>query len=106
LWENLILAAPIAFIIVLVIYLLMYLTGNKIAPKHEHTPGELAPYACGEDFPAEYIQMGIQLYRFALYFVIFDVAAFILAVAANAPLISFILYLVVLFAALFAIPKR
>jgi len=106
LWENLILAAPIAFIIILVIYLVMYLSGNLMAPKHEHTPGELAPYACGEDFPAEYIQLSIQLYRFALYFVIFDVAAFILAIAANAPLIPFVLYLATLLAALFVVPKR
>ncbi len=77
-----------------------------MAPKHEHTPGELEPYACGEHFPAERIQMTIQLYRFALYFTIFDVAAFILAVAAEAPFTAFVMYVALILLALIVIPKR
>ncbi|RLE50860.1 MAG: hypothetical protein DRJ21_01285 [Candidatus Methanomethylicota archaeon] len=105
-WGDLILAAPIAFIIILVVFLLMYLSGNLMAPKHEHTPDELEPYACGEKFPAERLQMSIQLYRFALYFTIFDVAAFILALATNAPLVAFIMYVALILLALIIIPKR
>ncbi|MCD6504720.1 NADH-quinone oxidoreductase subunit A, partial [Candidatus Bathyarchaeota archaeon] len=42
--------------------------------------GKSAPYACGEDLPAEELKVNLErFFVFAVYFLIFDVLAFILA---------------------------
>jgi len=60
----------------------MYVIGSVIAPKCEKTADKLAPYACGEDMPGRKFQVDMQ--RFFLYiacFMIFDISAFMLALA-------------------------
>lgn len=53
--------------------------GNEIAPKGKDTPGKLAPYACGEDFPAINIRMNVDnFFIYAVYFMIFDVLGFVM----------------------------
>ena len=53
--------------------------GNEIAPKGADTPGKLAPYACGEDFPAMNIRMNVEnFFIYAVYFMIFDVLGFVM----------------------------
>ena len=53
--------------------------GNEIAPKGEDIPGKLAPYACGEDFPAMKIRMNVEnFFIYAVYFMIFDVLGFVM----------------------------
>ena len=53
--------------------------GNDIAPKGKDTPGKLAPYACGEDFPAMNIRMNVEnFFIYAVYFMIFDVLGFVM----------------------------
>ena len=53
--------------------------GNEIAPKGKDTPGKLAPYACGEDFPAMNIRMNVEnFFIYAVYFMIFDVLGFVM----------------------------
>ena len=107
-WVELLLSAPITFIIIFVILYLVYYSGRYTAFKHQHTEAELDPYACGEGpdkYPAEYIQMNVQLYRFAMYFTIFDVAAFLLAISVSSPILVLALYIAVITAALILLPK-
>ena len=53
--------------------------GNEIAPKGKDTPGKLAPYACGEDFPAINIRINVDnFFIYAVYFMIFDVLGFVM----------------------------
>jgi NADH:ubiquinone oxidoreductase subunit 3 (subunit A) len=69
----------------------------------------LEPYACGEGtdrFPPEKIQLNVQLYRYALYFTIFDVMAFILLLSFNANIIYVLIYLAVVLSAITILPRR
>jgi len=66
----------------LVFSILLYLIGYVLAPRTKETVGKLAPYACGEEYPAEKIQVNIE--RFFLYvtfFTILDISAFMLAIS-------------------------
>lgn len=73
---------PFVLLVSLIITLIFYWVGGKIAPKGTKTPGKLAPYACGEDFPAEKLQMNVQnFFIYAVYFMIFDILAFVLAIS-------------------------
>ena len=62
-----------------VVALIVLWIGNEIAPKGKDTPGKLAPYACGEDFPATNIRMNVDnFFIYAVYFMIFDVLGFVM----------------------------
>ena len=50
----------------------------------KHNDGKTEPYACGEDLPIEEFKVNLErFFIFAVYFLIFDVLAFILAVSFN-----------------------
>jgi NADH:ubiquinone oxidoreductase subunit 3 (subunit A) len=71
------------FVVLLVVSigvaLIVLWIGNEIAPKGKDTPGKLAPYACGEDFPAINIRMNVDnFFIYAVYFMIFDVLGFVM----------------------------
>jgi len=73
---------PIIFTLSIVIVLLIYWFGGKTAAKGslKTTHGKKATYACGEDFPVEEVRVDLErFFVFAVYFLIFDVLAFILA---------------------------
>jgi len=69
-----------AFGVVLLIVLLMYWIGKRIAPSNP-TKEKTTTYACGEDLPASKAQFHTNLLRYAVYFTIFDIVAFVLATA-------------------------
>ncbi len=72
----------LVFSLALAFSILMHLIGCMVAPKTEETLGKLAPYACGEEYPAEKIQVNAE--RFFLYltfFTVFDISAFMLAIS-------------------------
>lgn len=73
---------PIVFGFSIVLMLLIYWIGGKISAHDsiKNAGGKTAPYACGEDFPAEELKVDLErFFIFAVYFLIFDVLAFILA---------------------------
>ena len=77
---------PLAFGFCLIVMLFIYWFGGKISAKTKqvNTAGKTAPYACGEDLPAQEIQMDTnRFFIFAVYFLIFDVFAFTLATSFN-----------------------
>jgi len=69
------------FALSLLITLIIYLVGRRIAPKGGKEGGaKTDPYACGEDLPAEEGRIDLERFLiFALFFLVFDVAAFMLA---------------------------
>lgn len=70
----------------IVVALILLLIGNDLAPKGQDTPGKLAPYACGEDVAPTKIRVNIQqFFIYAVYFMIFDVLGFVLAMTLAKP---------------------
>jgi len=72
---------PAIFGVAIVVGLMIYWVGGKISPKNVvSTVGKTAPYACGEDLPAEEMKVDLERFLvFAVYFLIFDVFAFLIA---------------------------
>lgn len=74
---------PLAAVSAAVVIAIIFWIGGKISPVAvKNDPEKLAPYACGEEFQIE--EHGINMERFliyALYFLIFDVLTFIMAVS-------------------------
>ena len=94
--QDVIASLPIAFLTALVVSLIFYWIGGKIAPKGKKTADKLSTYACGEEFPAEKLQLNIQrFFIYAVYFMIFDILAFILATSFMSPGVVPALYAVI-----------
>ena len=76
-----ILLLPAIFSVALVAALVIYWLGGKISPRNvAQSAGKTAPYACGEDMPAEEMKVDLERFLvFAVYFLIFDVFAFLMA---------------------------
>lgn len=73
---------PTVFGFCVVVMLLIYWLGGKISARASqgNVTGKTAPYACGEDLPSEELKVDLdRFFIFAVYFMIFDVFAFILA---------------------------
>ncbi|MGB9842110.1 MAG: NADH-quinone oxidoreductase subunit A [Candidatus Bathyarchaeales archaeon] len=92
----------IAFLLILAVSSLIYLLGRRASPKSTQTENEQSEYACGEKAPIQKLQINVTLYKFLIYFAIFDSSILLLAFAAllhgvNVPLL--ILYLFMAFAA-------
>ncbi|MFX1474163.1 MAG: NADH-quinone oxidoreductase subunit A [Promethearchaeota archaeon] len=68
----------IAFAIILIIVLLIYAIGKGLAPNNP-TKQKRTTYACGESVPGVKTQFHSHLLRYAVYFTIFDIIAFMLA---------------------------
>jgi NADH:ubiquinone oxidoreductase subunit 3 (subunit A) len=79
----------VSFIIALVVSLLTYAWGAKIAPKPKPSPDKVKPYACGEEVPAEVVPFTIHLINFAIVFLVFDMVAMVIAFAILSPEILF-----------------
>ncbi|MBN1245639.1 NADH-quinone oxidoreductase subunit A [Candidatus Bathyarchaeota archaeon] len=92
----------IAFLLILAAALFIYALGRRAAPKPAQSENERSEYACGEKAPIQRLKINITLYRYLIYFAIFDSAVLLLAFAAllgqgtNVPLL--ILYLFILLA--------
>lgn len=81
---SLLTSLPFIFFLSIVVALILYLVGRIIGAKGEETEGKVAPYACGEDLPAHKLQLDVERFLiYAVYFLVFDVLAFILATSLN-----------------------
>lgn len=74
--------------------------------KGETSASKVAPYACGEDLPPERLQVDMEKFLiYAVYFLIFDVLAFILVTSLYSPGFFPIIYASIgLMAAVFLLP--
>jgi len=104
--QDVIASLPTAFLTALIVSLIFYWIGGRIAPKGKKTAGKLATYACGEEYPAEKLQLNIQkFFIYAVYFMIFDILAFILATSFMSPgIIPAIYALITLSAVMLLLP--
>ena len=76
------LVLPLVFGISLLVAFMIYLVGGKISPKSMNSPGKNAPYACGENEALPEVKVGLERFlSFAVYFLIFDIFAFVMVTA-------------------------
>jgi NADH:ubiquinone oxidoreductase subunit 3 (subunit A) len=93
----------IAFVLIFISTMVIYTLGKRAAPKTTISENEQAAYACGEKVVFHGVKINVSLYKYLIYFVIFDSAVLVLAFASFAlagtnPLLL-ILYLGIILAA-------
>jgi len=77
-------SAIIAFILIFISAYVIYAIGRHLAPKTKHGVNHEMGYACGEKVVFSSPKINISLYRYLIYFVIFDSAVLLLAFASVA----------------------
>jgi NADH:ubiquinone oxidoreductase subunit 3 (subunit A) len=95
--------ALIAFVLIFITTFVIYTLGKRAAPKTAISENEQAAYACGEKVTFHGLKINVSLYKYLIYFVVFDSSVLVLAFAAFAlagtnPLIL-IIYLGIILAA-------
>jgi NADH:ubiquinone oxidoreductase subunit 3 (subunit A) len=95
--------ALIALILIFISTLAIYALGKRSAPKTTMSENEQAAYACGEKASFPGLKINVSLYKYLIYFIIFDSSVLVLAFASIAladinPLLL-ILYLVIILSA-------
>ncbi len=84
--QDIVTSVPFGFVVAVLLGLCLYWLGGKISAKGKPSDGKLASYACGEELPAEKVQVNLQtFFVYAVYFVIFDILAFMLATSLTSP---------------------
>jgi NADH:ubiquinone oxidoreductase subunit 3 (subunit A) len=69
---------PIIFGVSLATALIIYWIGGRLAPRSEQNKEKNAPYSCGEQGPVKEAKLDLERFlTFAVYFLIFDVLAFV-----------------------------
>jgi NADH:ubiquinone oxidoreductase subunit 3 (subunit A) len=93
----------VAFILIFISTVAIYSLGRRAAPKTTISENAQASYACGEDANFIGLKINVSLYKYLIYFVIFDSAVLLLAFASFSILainpLLLILYLGILLAA-------
>lgn len=83
---DLLSSLPFLFFLSLLVGLVLYWVGGRVGAKSEKSADKVAPYACGEDLPPRKLQVDVERFLiYAVYFLIFDILAFILATSLNRP---------------------
>ncbi|HMK94537.1 MAG TPA: NADH-quinone oxidoreductase subunit A [Candidatus Limnocylindrales bacterium] len=73
--------ALIAFVIIFILTVLIYALGKRSAPKTTLSENEQASYACGEKASFQGLRINVSLYKYLIYFVIFDASVLLIAFA-------------------------
>jgi NADH:ubiquinone oxidoreductase subunit 3 (subunit A) len=76
---DMIVAALIAFVLIFIATLAIYYIGKKSAPKTAISENEQAAYACGEKVSFQGLKINVSLYKYLIYFIVFDSAVLVLA---------------------------
>jgi NADH:ubiquinone oxidoreductase subunit 3 (subunit A) len=94
--------SAIAFMLILSVVSLIYLLGRRASPKTVQSENERSEYACGEKAPLQKLRINVSLYKYLIYFTIFDSSVLLLAFAAllgqGLNITLLILYLSIIFA--------
>ena len=94
--------SAIAFILIVAAASLIYTLGRRASPKPAQSENERSEYACGEKAPLQKLKINVSLYKYLIYFVIFDSSVLLLAFAAllgqGTNMTLLILYLFIMFA--------
>jgi NADH:ubiquinone oxidoreductase subunit 3 (subunit A) len=78
---DFLIAALIAFVLIFVSTLIIYALGKRAAPKTAISENEQGAYACGEKVIFRGVKINVSLYKYLIYFVIFDSSVLLLAFA-------------------------
>lgn len=79
-FPDLLLSAPVVFLIILAVCFLLYKLGDVMAPKSKKVGDKLEPYACGEDMTDNAITINYRLFFYiALFFTIMHVSVLVVA---------------------------
>lgn len=88
----------------------LYRLGDVVAPKLKDEGGKLAPYACGEDVPAQKFQLSYKLFFYAaLFFTMMHVAALVIATIPGGSLalaLAGLFYLLMILLSIYALILR
>lgn len=105
---DILLSPPIAFLIFLGIFYLIYWLGSLMAPKFHKTPGKVSTYVCGEDIPGTKVQFGYRLFFYvALFFTMMHVATLVVATVPKGTVALLgIFYLAMIFLSVLALITR
>ena len=95
--------AILTFVLIFICTVVIYALGKRSAPKTVISENEQASYACGEKATFHGLRINVSLYKYLIYFVIFDASVLLLAFAsfslANTNPLFLILYLGIILAA-------
>lgn len=96
--------ALIAFALIFVSTYAIYALGKRSAPKTTISENEQSSYACGEKVAFRGVKINVSLYKYLIYFVIFDSSVLVLAfgsfsIAGTTNPLLLILYLGIILAA-------
>ena len=104
---NILLTPLAGFAVFTLVGWLLYRLGGVMAPKLNPEPGKISQYACGEDFPAQKLQVGYRLFFYAaLFFTIMHVAALVAATIPGGNMafaLLGVLYLLMILLSIFAL---
>ncbi len=105
---EILLSPPLAFLVFLAVFTILYFLAGRLAPKLNPSGGKLKSYACGEDIPGAKMQFGYRLFFFiALFFTMMHVAALVVATLPSGPVAYFgIFYLGMIFLSIAALVTR
>jgi NADH:ubiquinone oxidoreductase subunit 3 (subunit A) len=113
-WLTEILGVPIiAFTLCVLFALLLYGIGRRMAPPGKKTKDKESSYACGEDVQSGNVQFYVHRFYYAVFFVIFESAAFIIFLGitagtggaiTGAGFVLTLVYTILLLVALLAVP--
>ncbi len=73
--------ALLAFLLIFISTYVIYALGKRSAPKTTISENEQAAYACGEKVIFRGVKINVSLYKYLIYFVIFDSSVLVLAFA-------------------------
>jgi NADH:ubiquinone oxidoreductase subunit 3 (subunit A) len=76
--------ALIAFVLIFISTFAIYSIGRRSAPKTATSENEQAAYACGEKVTFPTLKINVSLYKYLIYFVVFDSSVLVLAFASFA----------------------
>ncbi len=76
-----IIEALLAFLLVFISTYAIYALGKRAAPKTTISENEQSSYACGEKVVFRGVKINVSLYKYLIYFVIFDSSVLVLAFA-------------------------
>jgi NADH:ubiquinone oxidoreductase subunit 3 (subunit A) len=100
----------VAFVLILLASSVLYVIGRRASPKPIQNVNERSTYACGEKAAFQGLKVNISLYKFLIYFVIFDSAVLLLAFGAlmttGTNTVLIILYLFMMLTSTFLLFER
>ena len=79
-----IIEALVAFVLIFISTYAIYAIGRRSAPKTAISENEQAAYACGEKVTFRTIRINVSLFKYIIYFVVFDTTVLVLAFASFA----------------------